>query len=342
MGFTYSYGAELYDGSQGGEDAGGNPTTAMVSGEINTGIGVISYTGHGSTISWGTTGFSNTQVNALSNNHKLPFIFSVACLNGNFTSTTCFAEAWLRATSNGQPSGAIATIMSTINQSWNPPMQGQDEMVDILTEIYPDNIKRSFGGICMNGCMNMNDVYGSAGADMTDTWTIFGDPSIMVRTATSEEMVVTHLNVLPYGSGQITVYCDQEDARVAVSNDNQLLGIGYIINGTSIINFDPINISDTLTIAVTAFNRIPYIESNVYFMPPGSWLGYTNEWDNTCNWSDGIVPGPDSEVIIPETLMGDYYPSVFTGNLVIQDLNMESGSNLSVPAGVTITIGSGR
>ena len=41
----------------------------------------------------------------------------------------CFAEKWLRATnSEGEPTGAIAALMSTINQSWNPPMLGQDEM----------------------------------------------------------------------------------------------------------------------------------------------------------------------------------------------------------------------
>ena len=44
-------------------------------------------------------------------------------------------------------------IMSTINQSWNPPMLGQDEMNDILTEQYEDNIRRSFGAISMQGCM---------------------------------------------------------------------------------------------------------------------------------------------------------------------------------------------
>ena len=52
------------------------------------------------------------------------FIISVACVNGNFVNSTCFAEAWLRAEDNDEPTGAIATLMSTINQSWNPPMRG--------------------------------------------------------------------------------------------------------------------------------------------------------------------------------------------------------------------------
>ena len=72
------------------------------------------------------------------------------------------------------------------------PMDGQDEMVDILVETYPGNIKHTFGGISVNGCMHMNDEYGAAGVEMTDTWTCFGDPSIMVRTATPELIPVAH------------------------------------------------------------------------------------------------------------------------------------------------------
>ena len=35
-----------------------------------------------------------------------------------------------------QPTGAIATFMSSIYQGWAPPMEAQDEMVDILVESY--------------------------------------------------------------------------------------------------------------------------------------------------------------------------------------------------------------
>ena len=31
-----------------------------------------------------------------------------------------------RATNNGEPTGAIATFMSSKSQSWNPPMDAQD------------------------------------------------------------------------------------------------------------------------------------------------------------------------------------------------------------------------
>lgn len=258
LNFTYNWNYEHFDGSQGGHDAAGNPTTAQVSTDINSGSGIILYTGHGSNTSWSSSGFSNSNITALSNNGKLPFIWSVACVNGNFVSTTCFAEAWMRSTNANGAIGAVATLMSTINQSWNPPMEGQDEMVDILVESYANNIKRTFGGLSMNGCMKMNDTYGSGGWSMTDTWTIFGDPSLMVRTDNPQQLNVTHNPVVFLGATQFTVNANAEGAKVALTIDNQILGTGFIQGGTATINFQPLTNTGVMKVTVTAFNYIPY------------------------------------------------------------------------------------
>jgi len=209
----------------------------MVAEGINSGATIINYTGHGSTTSWSTSGFSSNNVNNLTNNGKLPFVIAVACVNGNFVNSTCFAEAWLRAENNSEPAGAIATFMSTINQSWDPPMRGQDEMNDILTEAYPDNIKRTFGGITMNGCMNMNDVYGSGGYTMTDTWTIFGDPSLEVRTAAPQDLTVTNPSTIFLGSSSTTITCDAEGALATLSMDGEILGSAIVEGGSATITF---------------------------------------------------------------------------------------------------------
>jgi PKD repeat protein len=276
MAYTYSGVAELYDGSQGGEDQAGNPTPAMVSNFVNAGAGIINYTGHGSDNSWGTTGFSNSNVTSLTNQHMWPFIFSVACVNGNFSGGTCFAESWLRATNGGSPTGAVATLMSTINQSWDPPMDGEDEMDDILVETYPDNVKHTFGGITMNGCMHMNDQYGSGGDEMTDTWTIFGDPSLMVRTAMPDSIVVSHASGIFLGTSSFTVNANVEGALVALSIDNQLIGTGFIAGGTAAISFTPLTNIGTVKIVVTAFNHIPSI-GNVSIIPnTGPYVVYSS------------------------------------------------------------------
>jgi hypothetical protein len=257
--YTYTQCAELYDGDQGGEDLPGNPSPQMVADKVNAGASIINYTGHGSTQSWGTSGFSNPDVDALTNTNMLPFIWSVACVNGAFAYGTCFAEAWLRATDDsGQPTGAIAAFMSTISQDWDPPMEGQDEMVAILVESYQDNIKRTFAGISMNGCMKMNDSYGSGGSTETNAWTTFGDPSLVVRTAFPQTLTVTHDAVLLLGSSQFSINCSTDGALVALTTGNTIFGTATIQNGSAIIEFDPLTELDTLSVVVTAYNYLPY------------------------------------------------------------------------------------
>jgi len=259
MGYNYTNVAELYDGNNaGGVDSIGNPTINMVSNAINSGVGVINYTGHGNYNVWGTTGFSNSNIDALQNESKCPFIISVACYNGDFTSQTCFAEKWTRATYNGKPIGAVAALMSSISQPWDPPMKGQDEMNDILSEAYTSNIKRTFGGITMNGCMAMNDTYTNAAINTMDTWNLFGDPSLMVRTNQATSFTVTHPDQIIIGSNNVTVYSPLNGARVSLKLNNQLIGTGIINNDSANISFTAINNIDTINVIASAYNKIPY------------------------------------------------------------------------------------
>ncbi len=178
LAFGYTLVDQIYD-------PGASAT--MVSNALNAGRGIVNYCGHGSTTSWSTTGFSNSNVAALTNDNMLPFIFSVACVNGNFSSSTCFGEAWLRSTHNGQPIGAIAAYMSSINQTWSPPMEAQDEFNILLTnEAYV-----TYGAMCYAGSCSMMDDYGSGGVSMFDTWHIFGDPSLRIAVTCSDAGEVT-------------------------------------------------------------------------------------------------------------------------------------------------------
>jgi hypothetical protein len=252
--------AEFYDGSQGQLDASGDPNAAMVVSELQSGVSIINYTGHGYNNGCASSGLSTTEVDALTNTTAFPFFFSVACVNGNFVGGTCFAESWLRATDDvtGEPTGAIGTYMATINQSWNPPMCGQDEMNDILTEAHINNIKRTFAGIGMNGCMQMNDEYGSAGDEMTDTWTCFGDPSFVVRTQAPHVMNVTHVQTELIGLSQLSVFCNEEGALVSLLLDGEIIGTGTVIAGVAVISFNPILSLENIEVAVTSFNTVPY------------------------------------------------------------------------------------
>jgi len=281
LGYTYSSIDQIYD-TNGGTDTD-------VTNSLNDGRSIINYTGHGSSTSWGTTGFNVSDVNNLQNDNMLPFIWSVACVNGEFQSGTCFAEAWLRATHNGEPTGAIATLMSTVNQSWAPPMQGQDEFNAILTEQYGDaNIKRCFGGISANGCMSMNDEYGSSGESESDYWTLFGDPSIVLRTDTPASITVTHDAVIVVGSSEFPVNTGVENALAALSSGGELLGYAYADNSglANIVLSEPILAPGELHLVVTGYNVETYEADLFAIVPEGPYVvmdSYVVENDSNGN-----------------------------------------------------------
>lgn len=193
--FTYTSATEAY---------GASVPVTTVSNAINSGLSVINYCGHGAHDYWVTSNYSVTNANAATNGSKLPFVFSVACVVGEFhNGTDCLAEALLRKSGGG----AVATWMATLNQPWTPPMRGQDYANDILTQGYnytsgPGNGtnttygKTTFGSITFNAASLM--IAESAATDDWDTyktWTIFGDPSLQVRTETPKAITLSNYNV---------------------------------------------------------------------------------------------------------------------------------------------------
>ncbi|MDD2636465.1 MAG: C25 family cysteine peptidase [Bacteroidales bacterium] len=270
---TYGY-TVTHENQNGGSNT--QITTAF-----NNGIGIGNYIGHGDITLWANTSFTNTHVNALTNENKLPFIWSVACVNGNFNGNTCFAEAWLRATNNNNPTGAIAFLGSTINQAWSEPMTGQDEMVDILIETYPTNIKRTMGGVSFNGMFKMIEE-GGLGQETADTWTLFGDPALMIRTKTPQEMTISHLTTLNVGQTEFTVNCNVDNAFVSLTkldgDETIIIGSDYISGGSANITITPFAAPGNMKVTVTAYNKTTYQEDVLIIVPDGPYVvgnGYT-------------------------------------------------------------------
>ena len=262
--YTYDDIDELYEGSQGGNDANSNPSSSMLKNALNDGRGIVHYTGHGETTYLVTTGFGNSDVNDLTNTSQLPFMCAVGCISGNFAGNTCLAETFQRASNFNEPTGTVASFMSTIYMGWAPPMEAQDEMVDILVESYLNNRKYTFGGISYNGCLKMNDSYGSEGYQETDHWTIFGDPSLELRTDTPTSFTINHSGEIDPSSQayEVIINGNMENVVAALSYNGQFLGASYENNNTCVIVLgqEITNLSE-LTLTVTGYNAVPIIES---------------------------------------------------------------------------------
>lgn len=260
-------------------------TSTMVKDYIEAGAGVINYCGHGSMTSWGSSGFSNSNVSQLTNGNMLPIIFSVACLNGKFHAGECFAEAWLKK-ENG---GAVMTLMSTINQPWNPPMRGQDYFNDMLTGGYDYDAntgnginttegRTTIGAIVANGLTLMyTESNSTSDLETIQTWTTFGDPSMQVRTkaptaitlSNSALFVGTPFTTTVSGGGKAI-----EGAMVCLSQNGNYSSAYSDASGTVTLtnDFAPGDVQ----LVVTAFNTETIYQTIENLPQAGPFISFIN------------------------------------------------------------------
>ena len=266
LGYNYTTVYQEYPGV-----SGYSSSSTLMSQHINGGVSIIDYCNHGSETSWALNNYSNTNVNALTNVNMLPIVWSVACLNGKYDyGQPCFGETWLRAT-NGtvnapdptQPTGAIGGMFSYISQPWQPPMYGQDEMIDVLVESYSSNIKRTLGGCSYDGNMKILDQYGQNANDAKGTylaWILYGDPCLTLRNAVPTDMGVTHAPSMSTSATSFTVNAINGNGALAtLTRNNEIMGSATINNGTCNITFAAPGTTGTATLTVFGYNKITYI-----------------------------------------------------------------------------------
>jgi gingipain R len=248
LSFTYTY-ADTVD----------DKTVRDVTEILNSGRGFINYCGHGVNKGWTTTKFSNNNIEALSNTGKYPFIYSVACLNGQFNVGTCFAEAWLRSrTPDGKPIGAVGAFMSSISQPWIPPMEAQDSAVELLCS--KTNV--TLGGLCINSTIKMITKYGSDGSDTADHWILFGDPSLKLITGIPKTMSLSASETISPDATSYEINNAPSGALCTLYYNDTIYGSAYADSTGSA----RIPISESLPrdrklkLTVTAFNYIPVIK----------------------------------------------------------------------------------
>ena len=269
LGYNYTLVDQIYDPGA---------SISQVNTALNSGRSFVNYTGHGGPQSWSTTGFSNSHVNSLTNDNMLPFIISVACNNGQFDTYTCFGEAWLRATHDGNPSGAMGAYMSTIGQSWTPPMHAQDEATDLLVA----ESKLTFGGICYNGSCLTIEIEGNDGVEIYDTWHIFGDPSVKLCTDTPTTMAVNHDNTVIFTATEFYVITGFGGALCALYHDGVMYGSGYTdTSGMAAISItEVLPVGQEITLTVTDYNRITYTAGILVIAPDGPYVVYDSHTIN--------------------------------------------------------------
>lgn len=270
-----------------------NPTAANMITDFNTGASVANYTNHGSPDGWAVANFSNNHVYQLTNDQRLPIIWSVACNNGQFDYQECFGEAWMRATNNstGVPTGAIGGLFSWISQPWQPPMYGQDEMNAILAE-WHEGYRHTLGGASMNGNMFILDMCPEDAGETHNSWLLFGDPSMMVRTKAPESMGVNASpSTLIIGMSSLIVNADTDFGIATLSRNGEVLGSAYVENGIAQLEFPALSNVGNLQLVVIGYNKVTEIIDIEVIPADGAYLIYNS---HDINQADGMVDYNDN------------------------------------------------
>jgi hypothetical protein len=248
----------------------GNATAANINAGLTDGRSWLTYIGHGSGTSWGSTNdtYNNSSIDGMNNGYKMTILVDVACENGSFDDAAeCFGEKWMRAGSVGAPRGAVGYYGGTVNISWDPPaiMARGIAIHHYLNPVY------TWGGSCLAGQMYLKAQNGG-GADTIDNfewYILFGDPSLMARTDTPQTLQVLHdenivlgqdtldVTVLsgtgaPVAGARVNAYSSEETSAAAFALTDAS-GIAHLVFAAP-----PAQVG-TLQLTVTGYNLQTYL-----------------------------------------------------------------------------------
>lgn len=161
-------------------------TTAQVTAALDDGRSLAIYSGHGSTDSWADgPPFSESDVNALTNDGMYPFVCSHACLTCQFTVSECFGETWLRASHKG----GLAFWGATDYSYWD-----EDDILErsMFKAWWIDDIE-TIGGMTNMGLYYLYQYYGGGGNSQYyfEEYNVLGDSSVKIQRGD------THTNTPP-------------------------------------------------------------------------------------------------------------------------------------------------
>jgi hypothetical protein len=149
-------------------------TTAQLITALNDNQKFAIYSGHGSTTSWADGPvLSQAQVRALTNT-VFPYVYSFACITGDFSYSECFGETWLRTTTGG-----ASFYGSSVNSYWT-----EDDILEkvLIKAMFEDNITKVTPMFDKAKVYYVNHFGNPTAGSMTlrylEMYNLMGDPSL--------------------------------------------------------------------------------------------------------------------------------------------------------------------
>ena len=243
---------------------------------LNTGVGFVNYTAHGSKTSWADPSFTVSNVNSLTN-EGMPFLAMGNCCEAADWgySSTCFGEAMIR----NNTAAAYAYIGSCPSTYWwedyyfgvgatnvtNQMPTYEQTAYGCYDAVWDEDVFNTVSAIPFIG--NIAVCYAHAGnyqGSVSDKyyWQAYhalGDGSVLPFHVMPTENNVSHMAIFPIGLSTYEVSANP-GSYVAVSKDGVLHGAGLVDeSGIIQLEVEPVTTAGDVTICVTGVDLIPYI-----------------------------------------------------------------------------------
>ncbi len=244
---------------------------------INLGVSWVNYRGFGNPAGWTFPIFRTTDVNSLVNGFQLPVVTSIVCGGGDFVDGTdpCLGEAFLRAGSVNEPTGAVAFVGPSEHNThtrWNNAIS-----MNLYAGLLHENFT-TFGSLVFRGKMGVYSGFPNNRFLGTEeesvyfyffTYNILGDPGLTVRNATPVELHMAVADTLLLGSNDLPVLItDDNDTPVEGINVTVVTEdwgpISLLSDATGQVRFDFTTFeppAGNLFITATGFNTIAAVDT---------------------------------------------------------------------------------
>ena len=253
----------------------GQPYTGCYA-PLNTGVGFVNYTAHGSNTSWADPQFTVNNVNGLTN-EGMPFLAMGNCCEAADwgISSTCLGEAMIR----NNTAAAYAYIGSCPSTYWYEDYYFTVGATNVFGQmptyeqtaygcydaIWNDDEYNCVSAIPVIGnlavCYSHANGYQGSVSDKYywQSYHALGDGSVMPFRVIPTANNVSHMAIFPIGMPTYEVSADP-GSYVAISKDGVLHGVGLVDeSGTIEVEVDPVTSGGDVTICVTGLDKIPYI-----------------------------------------------------------------------------------
>ena len=236
---------------------------------LGLGRTIVNYSGHGSTTSWAGPNVSRADVRRLADPNALPFVISNACITGDYRVSEAFAETWLR-----HRAGAIAFWGSMDSSYWD-----EDDILE----------RRLFDGVFRDGRSQFGEITSFALSEhwrhyqgggrakyYWETYVLFGDPSLNLRTTRARAIRLEGPESLPVGSSEVSYHVvDASNAqpvagtRVALSIPGQSFKVTGISDAEGMVVLSLGNASRNVVnfIATASGANIQSVTSDLAIIP---------------------------------------------------------------------------